>query len=40
MQATVEYYADELTGGTAEAQAQIYRGRRTLDKWIEPILND
>lgn len=40
MQATVEYYADELTSGTAEAQAQVYRERRTLEKWIEPILND
>lgn len=40
MQATVEYYADELTGGTAEAQAQIYRGREVISKWIEPILSD
>lgn len=39
MQATVEYYADELTGGTAEAQAMIYREREVISKWIEPILN-
>ena len=40
MQATIEYYADTLANGTAEEQAQIYRERGAIAKWIEPILND
>lgn len=40
MQATIEYYADALANGTAEDQAQIYRERGAIAKWIEPILND
>lgn len=38
MQATIEYYADTLSNGTAEDQAQIYRERGAIEKWIEPIL--
>lgn len=40
IQSTVEYYVDELAGGTAEAQAMIYREREVISKWIEPILSD
>ena len=39
MQATIEYYADMLSSGTAEDQSQIYQERGTIAKWIEPILN-
>lgn len=39
MQSTIEYYADVLANGTPEDQAQIYRERGRLSKWIEPILS-
>lgn len=39
MQSTIEYYADALANGTPEDQAQIYRERGRLSKWIEPILS-
>lgn len=39
MQATVEDYADTLANGTAEEQAQIYREKGAIAKWIEPILS-
>lgn len=38
--AEAEYYADTLEAGTPEEQAQIYRERRELTKWIEKILKD
>lgn len=40
MQAPLEYYADTLANGTPEEQAQIYRERGQIARWIEPILND
>lgn len=40
MQATIEYYADTLSNGTAEDQARIYRERGAITKWIEQILKD
>lgn len=39
MQATIEYYADMLSSGTAEDQAHVYRERGAIAKWIDPILN-
>ena len=40
LQAAIEYYADELSGGTAETQAMIYREREVISGWIEKILSD
>jgi DNA primase len=37
-QATAEYLANTLEHGTPEQQAQIYRERRDIDKWLEKIL--
>jgi hypothetical protein len=39
-QAAAEYYSDLLEAGTPEDQAQIYRERGEILKWIEKILKD
>lgn len=39
-QAVAEYYSDLLEAGTPEDQAQIYRERGDMLKWIEKILKD
>lgn len=39
-QACFEYWADMLEHGTPEDQAQIYRERGTIAKWIEKVLSD
>lgn len=39
MQATIEYWIEVLSDGTPREQAQIYREREGIGKWIEKILN-
>jgi len=39
-QACFEYWADTLEHGTPEEQAQIYRERGAIAKWIEKVLSD
>lgn len=40
MQACFEYWADTLEHGTPEEQAQIYREREAIARWIEKALSD
>lgn len=39
-QTCFEYWADTLEHGTPEEQAQIYRERGAIAKWIEKVLSD
>ena len=39
LQANFEYWADTLANGTPQAQAQIYRERGRIQKWIDRVLN-
>ena len=38
-QACFEYWADTLADGTPEEQAQIYKGRGQIARWIEKVLS-
>lgn len=37
---TFEYWSDSLSHGTPEEQAQIYKERGAIAKWIEKALSD
>lgn len=39
LQANFEYWSDALSNGTPQAQAQIYRERGRIQKWIDRVLN-
>ena len=40
MQATIEYWIEVLSDGTPREQAQIYREREGIGKWIEKVLQN
>ena len=40
MHETFEHWSDALSYGTPEEQAQIYREREAIAKWIEKVLSD
>lgn len=40
LQANFEYWSDTLANGTPQAQAQIYRERGRIQKWIDRVLSN